>query len=142
MRRILLAAPFIIGLPASIPVIAGELPPNMIYDCEQPDLVPLSKELGRTVCVQYDMIKDLKVAGPAVEAAARASVGHSTKIAASDDPSAITCREHDVAFRSSSLICARNSDWDQRWKRMRPENTAPYAPFASTDGRTPQVAPQ
>jgi hypothetical protein len=141
MRHILLATLFSLGV-ASIPVIAGELPPNMIYDCEQPELALLSKELGRTVCVQYDMIKDMKVVRPAVEAAARASVGRSIKIAASDDPSAITCREHDVAFRSSNLVCARNSDWNQRFKRFGPESTAPYAPFASTDGRTPLAAPQ
>jgi hypothetical protein len=142
MRRVLLALLASTGLGASAQAMAGQIPPNMIYDCQQPQLTALSKELGRKVCVQYDMIKTMDTSTPAIEAAARESVGHATKIAASSDQNAITCRENDEAFRPPRLICARNSDWNQRWKRIGPENTAPYAPFASTDGRTPPVAPQ
>lgn len=110
-----------LGLGASVQTVTGQVPPNMIYDCERPELAALSKELGHTLCVQYDLIQKMNIVGPAVEAAARAFVGHSIKIAVSADPSAITCREHDVAFRSPSLICARNSDWNQRWRRSSPE---------------------
>ena len=118
MRHVLLALLVGLGLAASVQTVAGQvLPPNLIYDCERPEVAALSKELGRAVCVQYDISQNMSVTGPAVEAAARAFVGRSIKFKASTDPNVITCREHDVAFRPPSLICARNSDWNQRWRR-------------------------
>ena len=142
MRHILLTLLTSVGLGASVQAIAGQVPPNMIYDCVQPELAPLSKELGRTVCVQYDMIKNMNVMRPAVETAAREFVNHPIKIEASSDPNAITCRKHDMAFRPPTLICARNSDWDQpSGLRFPPESRVPYAPFASTGGSA-QFAPQ
>ena len=142
MRQVLLALLTSAGLGASAQAIPGQIPPNMIYDCQQPQLTALSKELGRKVCVQYDMIKTMDTSTPAIEAAARESVGHATKIAASSDQNAITCRETDEAFRPPALICARNSDWSQQRKRHPAESKAPYSPFASTVGGTPLVAPQ
>jgi hypothetical protein len=136
MRRILLAALVIAGLGTSVQAIAGQIPPNMIYDCQQPQLKNLSSELGRRVCVQYDMIKITGSSAPAIEAAARDAVGHATKVATSTDPGAISCREHDEAFRPPTLICARNSDWDQHWRRSFPEgHMAPY--YLENDGAMP-----
>ncbi|HEX4177943.1 MAG TPA: hypothetical protein VHY57_05875, partial [Rhizomicrobium sp.] len=84
-------------------------------------------ELGRRVCVQYDMIKTMGSFAPAIEAAARDAVGRATRIAVSSDPEAITCRENDEAFRPPTLICAHNSDWDQHWRRSFPDGKmAPY----------------
>jgi hypothetical protein len=117
MRQVLLTLLAGLGPAASIQAFAGQVPPSMIYDCERPELAALSKELGRTVCVQYDMIAKMNTVGPTVEAAARAFVGQSIKIKTSADPDAITCREHDVAFRPPTVICAHNSDWNQRWRR-------------------------
>lgn len=117
MQRFLLGTFFGLTLTAGSQAVAGQIPPNMIYDCGQPRLASLSKELGRTVCVQYDMIQNMATVAPAVEAAARAFVHHSIKVAASAEPETISCREHDVAFRPPSLICAHNSEWNQHWPR-------------------------
>jgi len=137
MRHILLATLIGLGLGASVQAIAGQIPPNMIYDCERPQLAALSKELGRTVCVQYDIVESMNIQGmkvmaPAIEAAARAAVSHSTKVEDSADADAISCRENDVAFRTPSLICARNSDWNQQWRRSFPEGRP--EPYYSENG--------
>lgn len=82
--------------------------------CQPPQLIELSKQLGRHLCVQYDIVANLKVTGAILEKAARSLMQHPTMDESSDDPNAISCNEEhqQTATRlKSPLACAHNSYW-------------------------------
>jgi hypothetical protein len=79
--------------------------------CQPPELDTLVSALGRELCVQSTLVANLKVTGPALEAAARAP--GSSRDTPSGDPAAIACRL-DPEYSDSHLpaiACARNSYW-------------------------------
>jgi beta-lactamase regulating signal transducer with metallopeptidase domain len=79
-------------------------------ECQPPELDALSKELGR-LCVQSDILANLNVTRPALEAAARALVGHLVRDESSGDPDAIICHKRVYVRLPSSLTCAHNDYW-------------------------------
>jgi hypothetical protein len=79
--------------------------------CQPPQLVELSKQLGRRLCVQSDIVANLNVTGPDLQAAARSLLGQSARNERSDDPNAITCRKRVYVRLPSSVTCAFNSYW-------------------------------
>jgi hypothetical protein len=79
--------------------------------CQPPQLVELSKQLGRRLCVQSDIVANLDVAGPDLHAAARSLLGQAARNERSDDPNAITCKKRIYVRLPSSVTCAFNSYW-------------------------------
>lgn len=82
--------------------------------CQPPQLVELSKQLGRNLCVQYDIVANLDVTVSALEKAARLLVQRPTVNRSSGDPNAISCyEEHQQSATRlrSPLACAHNSYW-------------------------------
>jgi hypothetical protein len=79
--------------------------------CQPPQLVALSKELGRRLCVQSDIVANLNVTGPDLHAATRSLMGRGARNELSDDPNAITCQKRVYVRLPSSVTCAFNSYW-------------------------------
>ena len=117
MRCILLALLTSLGLTASLQVVAGPVSTQTGNLVCGPELIGLSKELGRNLCVQRSIVANLSVTGPALDAAARALVEHPIGYNPSRDPDAITCRqtEHPAGSRLPPyLSCGYNSYWKER----------------------------
>ena len=115
--------------------------------CQPPELVALSKRLDRRLCVQNDIVANLNVARPALEAAANAPVAYPktnkpSLTANTGDADAITCRQRGISstgrLSSSPLNCAYNSYWvwtDIHPPRRQPMgDIGPYNPPGYGDG--------
>jgi hypothetical protein len=158
MRGILLATLISLGLAASVQAVTGQVSPNNpaaatvkdqskspmsspIFDCEPTELAALSKEVGRSLCVQDVTMENLNVTGPAIEAAARSVIQHPTGNQPAGDPNAITCRQRDVAFRLPRLHCAYNAYWVAKTYRggFGPGTVRPPLPPFDTVGLTPPL---
>jgi hypothetical protein len=79
--------------------------PRMV--CDPAQLLDLSKSIGRFVCVTSDLLDNLTVTKPLIEAAARSPDASRTS-----DPNAITCglpsnQQRDIQH----LYCASNGFW-------------------------------
>jgi beta-lactamase regulating signal transducer with metallopeptidase domain len=91
--------------------------------CQTPELVTLSKDVGRQLCVQNAIMVHLAVAAPALKIAALSIIRYPTGYGQPADPNATTCRQHnnDLGTRlQSPLTCALNSYWtlqDQQRRR-------------------------
>jgi hypothetical protein len=81
--------------------------------CQPPELDALAGKLGSELCVQSTIVANLKVTGPALEAAARGPVKVSSTDTVSGDPAAITClrdlERSDIHL--PAIACARGSYW-------------------------------
>jgi hypothetical protein len=81
--------------------------------CQPPELDALARQLGNELCVQSTIVANLKVTGPALEAAARTPA----KIAPLDpvrgDRNAISCRLDPKLSDAHlpAIACARDSYW-------------------------------
>jgi hypothetical protein len=120
MRYILLATLFSLGPAASVQTATPEQPDadqqiaGLIgIVCEPPQVVKLSKQVNRRVCVQKDILANLREKSPALEVAARSPVKFMREDKLSSDPSAVTCQQTIAeAFSRLSrprLNCAHNS---------------------------------
>jgi len=95
--------------------------------CQPPELAEISKRVGHRLCVQNDVLANLNVAGPALQAAAGAPVHDPVANKPSGDADAITCRQYGIGIQP--LNCAYNSYWV--WADLHPR---PHNYYAPTEG--------
>ena len=101
--------------------------------CRPPQLVPLSKEVGRNLCVQNDIVANLKMTGSALEAAALSLARHPIGNEPSGDPNAIACRQRDIQTDTrvlSPLTCAHNSYWVKLDHQAHANPISGFLPYA------------
>jgi hypothetical protein len=81
--------------------------------CQAPELDALVAQLGNELCVQSTIVANLKVTGPALEAAARTPAKVSPENTVSGDRNAISCRLDPKLSDAHlpAIACARNSYW-------------------------------
>jgi hypothetical protein len=98
--------------------------------CQPPELDALAGQLGSELCVQSTIVANLKVTGPALEAAARTPAKVAPLDPVRGDPNAITCRvDHEISDRHlSDIACARNSYWAWYKEEWREEPMSPIPP--------------
>lgn len=100
--------------------------------CDPPELVALSKQVGRRLCAQNDIVNNLGATGPTLAEAASSLVRYPEANASADDPNAITCRQPKNQTSSRVLppvTCAHNSYWNLvalRSKKLNEPNIPPF----------------
>jgi len=96
-------------LAAGEPLAAPAQASTSYMMCQPPELDALAGQLGRELCVQSTIMADLKTAGPALEAAARALAQNSPE----DETSGIACREDRDRSDAhlATMACARSGYW-------------------------------
>ena len=108
---------------------------RQVVKCQPAELAELSGRLDRRLCVQNDILANLAVARPALEAAARSPVAYSktnkpSLTVNSGDADAVTCRQRGTGMQP--LNCAYNSFWT--WTDLHPHRPQPMndiGPFYS-----------
>jgi hypothetical protein len=109
--------------------------------CQPPELAGLSANLGRSLCVQSDIVSRLDVTASMLETAAHSFVKYPAEDQSSGDPNAIICRqapEQTDAGLPSAVTCAYNYYWSW-WasKQRSPNTTVPLPPAPTYDGAHP-----
>jgi hypothetical protein len=114
--------------------VVYHLAPAAEFICQPPELVDISKQVHRALCVQADILANLRATGPELKAAATSPfLQHPFLRDFQNEPyrglDAITCRGH------GRITCAHNSYWalKERPKPMGSPDLAPYSGSAATD---------
>ena len=92
----------------------GVSPSN--FNCLPSELDALAKRIGQRLCVQNDIMANLKLRGEALQAAAASPIRSPDVNGSAGDPEAITCRPPEdkkpaAHLRPLPLNCAYNSLW-------------------------------
>lgn len=102
--------------------------------CQSPGLVDLSRQVHRALCVQADILANLRATGPELKAAATSPFLQHPFLKdfqkePAGGPNRITCRGQ------GRLTCAHDSYWafKDRPQPMGSPNLAPYSGSAATD---------
>ena len=111
----------------------GASPKN--FSCLPPELDALAKRIGQRLCVQNDIMTNLKLTGVALQAAAASPLRSPEVNGLAGDPEAITCRPPEdkkpaAHLRPLPLNCAYNSLW-ARVRDLPPMNNSMGAPQIS-----------
>lgn len=124
--------------PSGRRAVAYQLVPAANFICQPPELVELSKEVHRALCVQTDILANLKVTGPELKAAATSPfLQHPFLMDFQKEPyrglDAITCRG------DRRITCAHNSFWAFE-DRPRPMGSPELAPYLGSPAENPAPA--
>jgi hypothetical protein len=90
--------------------------------CQAPQLADLSRQVDQQLCVQSDLLSNLNVMRPQLEAAVHALTAHTA--GQSNDPNAITCHKRIYERLPSSVTCGFNSFW-KSWVSAGPSFSGP-----------------
>jgi len=112
--------------------------------CHPPELVALSKEIHRSLCVQADILANLAAMGPELKAAATSPfLQHPFLKDFQEEPSGgpdtITCRGDGLAY--SAITCAHNRFWAFMDGPL-PMGSPDLAPYIGSPAENPAPPPQ
>lgn len=118
------------------PVTAEDSTKPSLVLCQPPQLAELSQQIGQRLCVQNDIVSNLSLTRPDLEAAIHSLANHA---ASNDDPNAISCHKRVYVRIKSSVTCGFNSFWKSGAGQPATVSAPGVPPFPGAT--TPDIGP-